>query len=235
MYTCGWLCLIGLDFYSCPLWGTPFLAILGKTIPGNIPVNPTIEISRPDPGHWNGHCNKGCWDTFKTTIWQYNPGMHSSTADVKAFNEHGMRYSLSCTNPLCPKKTALLRNIDKTGCKVIIFTLEDGTCATFHYKLSCPSVYNQSLAQPQNQLKEWVFTFKLCPEDIWEGISHLAILEHYEKKGDTLTVPHGSDQKDWLADVRNFPGALPGSRLVIYSSGGQHDKIYLIAATKTNY
>lgn len=61
---------------------------------------------------------------------------------------------------------------------------------------NCAAVYNQSLAQPQNQPKDWDFSFNLRPEDIWEGISHLAILEHYKKEGDTLTVPHGSDQKN---------------------------------------
>ena len=66
---------------------------------------------------------------------------------------------------------------------------------------NCAAVYNQSLTQPQNQPKNWEFSFNLWPEDIWEGISHLAILEHYKKEGDTLTVPHGLDQKDQLAEA----------------------------------
>lgn len=37
---------------------------------------------------------QGCWDAFKTTIWQYNPEMHSSIADAKVFYEHGMGHSL---------------------------------------------------------------------------------------------------------------------------------------------
>jgi hypothetical protein len=37
---------------------------------------------------------QGCWDTFKETIWQYNPSLHSSTADAKLFYEHGTGHSL---------------------------------------------------------------------------------------------------------------------------------------------
>jgi len=62
------------------------------------------------------------------------------------------------------------------------------------------SIYNQSLARPEQQPKEWDFSFDLHPEHIWNGISHLAILEHCEKEGDILSVPHGSDQKDRLEE-----------------------------------
>jgi len=48
---------------------------------------------------------------------------------------------MTCTNPLCPKDTELLRKTSKIGRKVILFTLEDGACATYHYKLVCPSEY----------------------------------------------------------------------------------------------
>ena len=66
---------------------------------------------------------------------------------------------------------------------------------------NCAAVYNRSLAQPQNQPKGWDFSFDLRPEHIWEGISHLAILEHYKKEGDIMTVSHGSDQKGRLAEA----------------------------------
>lgn len=47
----------------------------------------------------------------------------------------------TCTNSFCPKDTELLRNINKTGRKVVLFTLDGGAYATYHYKLICPSEY----------------------------------------------------------------------------------------------
>lgn len=44
----------------------------------------------------------------------------------------------TCTNPMCPEDTKLLRDVEKLGRKIILFTLEDGVCATNHHKLSCP-------------------------------------------------------------------------------------------------
>jgi len=58
-----------------------------------------------------------------------------------------------CTNPLCPKDTELLRNSAKAGRKVILFTLEDGACATYHYKLVCPCKY---------PIVHWAFDLILC-------------------------------------------------------------------------
>jgi len=37
---------------------------------------------------------QGCWDAFKTTIWQFNPDLHSSAADAKLFYEHGKKHNL---------------------------------------------------------------------------------------------------------------------------------------------
>ena len=37
---------------------------------------------------------QGCWDAFKTTIWHYNPKLHSSTADAQLFYEHGKNHNL---------------------------------------------------------------------------------------------------------------------------------------------
>ncbi|KAF8967557.1 hypothetical protein BDZ97DRAFT_1980385 [Flammula alnicola] len=211
---------------------------------------------------------QGCWDTFKRTIWLYDPALHSSAADAKVFHKHAKGHNLAsrslyppcvtCTNPLCAKDTELLRKTTKAGRKVVLYTLEDGACAAYHYKLVCPAckttfhnnysvynrirtyypgvpdaievgkhqfvardvlnmflnlmliswtsatncaeVYNRSLSKSENQPKEWSFSFDLRSEHIWNGISHLAILEHYEREGEILTVPHGFDQKDRLSE-----------------------------------
>jgi len=66
--------------------------------------------------------------------------------------------------------------------------------------LNCAKIYNVSLAVPENQPSEWPFSFNLHHEHIWSGISHLAILEHFEREQETLTMAHGSDQRDHLAD-----------------------------------
>lgn len=65
---------------------------------------------------------------------------------------------------------------------------------------NCAEIYNISLAVPENQPSEWPFSFNLRHEHIWSGISHLAILEHFEREQKTLTMNHGSDQRDRLAD-----------------------------------
>ncbi|KAF8964966.1 hypothetical protein BDZ97DRAFT_1659637 [Flammula alnicola] len=188
---------------------------------------------------------KGCWDAFKRTIWMYDPNLHSSAADARIFHMHGKDHSLG-------------EFLKHPGRKVVLFTLEDGACATYHYKLICPScnttyhnnysvsnhvrtyypgvpdaievgkhqfvarevvnmfmnlmliswtsatncaeVYNRSLSKMENHPKEWDFSFELRSELIWNGISHLAILEHYEHEGKTLVVPHGSKQKDRLSE-----------------------------------
>jgi hypothetical protein len=62
---------------------------------------------------------------------------------------------------------------------------------------NCAEIYNMSLARPENQPSEWPFSFNLCQEHIWSGISHL---EHIEQEQEMLTVPHGSDQRDRLAE-----------------------------------
>ncbi|PPQ84237.1 hypothetical protein CVT26_013001 [Gymnopilus dilepis] len=212
---------------------------------------------------------QGCWDAFKSTIWVFDPMQHTLVADARLFHEHGKQKNLAaralyppvttCTNSSCPKDTALLRDYAKAPRQVILFTLEDGACATYHYKLTCPTckttyhnnysvsnrirtyypgvpdaievgkhqfisrdvvnmfinlmliswtsasncaaIYNEALAKPENQPKEWEFSFDLRPEHIWNAFSHLAILEHFEKEGDILTVPHGSEQKDRFSEV----------------------------------
>ena len=72
--------------------------------------------------------------------------------------------------------------------------------------LNCAQIYSTSLSRPENQPSEWPFSFTLCHEHIWSGVSRLAILEHIEQEQETLMVPHGSDQRDQLAEyikVRN--------------------------------
>jgi len=63
---------------------------------------------------------------------------------------------------------------------------------------NCAEIYNRSLTKPENQPVDWGFVFDLRGEDIWNGVSHLAILEHFESEGRILVVPHGSEQKDRL-------------------------------------
>ncbi|KAF7297871.1 hypothetical protein HMN09_01007900 [Mycena chlorophos] len=61
-------------------------------------------------------------------------------------------------------------------------------------------IYDQALSQPENILCEhpdWVSTsFKLRPEHVWDGFIVLCLLEDYQRRGETLRVPHTGDQKD---------------------------------------
>jgi len=43
----------------------------------------------------------------------------------------------SCSNPLCFADDKTLRSTSKSPRKVILYTLEDGACATYHFKLHC--------------------------------------------------------------------------------------------------
>jgi hypothetical protein len=61
-------------------------------------------------------------------------------------------------------------------------------------------VYNESLSRLERQPKEWDFSFYLRSEHIWDGISYLAILEHYSQRNISLIVPHGNEQKDRLTE-----------------------------------
>ena len=42
-----------------------------------------------------------------------------------------------CNNPLCRADDKVLKATSETGRKVVLFTLEDGACATYHFKLRC--------------------------------------------------------------------------------------------------
>ncbi|KAF8868398.1 hypothetical protein CPB84DRAFT_1857840 [Gymnopilus junonius] len=83
---------------------------------------------------------QGCWDTFKSMIWHYDPVQHSTVANAMLFQEHRKQQNLAscslyppvmtCLNPSCLKDMALLHDYAKTPQKVILFTLEDGACVT---------------------------------------------------------------------------------------------------------
>ncbi|KJA13704.1 hypothetical protein HYPSUDRAFT_72911 [Hypholoma sublateritium FD-334 SS-4] len=62
-------------------------------------------------------------------------------------------------------------------------------------------IYNLCLSKPENQPAEWGFSFDLRSEDIWEAISHLAILEHFKETNRVLIISHGSEQKDRLKEA----------------------------------
>ena len=62
-------------------------------------------------------------------------------------------------------------------------------------------IYNIALARAENQPADWGFAFNLRGEHIWDAISHLALLEHYERENQVLIVSHGSQHKDRLADA----------------------------------
>lgn len=55
------------------------------------------------------------------------------------------------------------------------------------------------MTNSENHPKEWDFSFDLRSEHVWNGISYLALLEHYEREQGTLIVPHVADEKDRLS------------------------------------
>ncbi|KAJ7715127.1 hypothetical protein B0H16DRAFT_1435194 [Mycena metata] len=60
-------------------------------------------------------------------------------------------------------------------------------------------VYNDSLSQPDKipDHPDWMdTTFKLRPENVWDGFILLSLLEDHEARGATLRVPHTGDQQD---------------------------------------
>ncbi|KAF8160312.1 hypothetical protein BJ912DRAFT_1026540 [Pholiota molesta] len=208
----------------------------------------------------------GCWKAFRETAWAYTSEEHNAASDAQVFNEHGRMYRLAsralyppttrCNNPLCISEVKILKATSTTGRKIVLYTLEDGACATYHFKLRCPTcettyhnnysvykrvrtyysgvpeaievgkhqfiardviqlflnlmlyswtsatnsatIYNESLAKPENQPSEWGFSFDLRMEHIWNAVSFLSILEHYESDGRILVIPHGWGQKNRL-------------------------------------
>lgn len=44
---------------------------------------------------------------------------------------------MHCINPDCPSRDKLLRAKGESNRKIILFTLGDGACATYHVKMSC--------------------------------------------------------------------------------------------------
>ena len=66
-------------------------------------------------------------------------------------------------------------------------------------------VYNRSLAKPENQPANWGFVFDLRGEDIWNSVSHLAILEHFGNEG----------HPTWLWTKRPLGGPNPQAQQVV--------------------
>ncbi|KAF7308041.1 hypothetical protein MKEN_01166400 [Mycena kentingensis (nom. inval.)] len=61
-------------------------------------------------------------------------------------------------------------------------------------------IYDTALSKPDEIPRnhpEWVDTsFKLRTEHVWDGFTILSLLEDYERRGETLRVPHTGEQKD---------------------------------------
>ncbi|KAJ7921546.1 hypothetical protein B0H13DRAFT_2415239, partial [Mycena leptocephala] len=87
----------------------------------------------------------GCWAAFSETIWDYNEDGTSAGKDAEMFREFGFDHLLSartlfppnkhCTTPGCLNRNLLK---DKDGLrKVVLFTLNDGACATYSAHLYC--------------------------------------------------------------------------------------------------
>ncbi|PPQ76915.1 hypothetical protein CVT24_008929 [Panaeolus cyanescens] len=67
-----------------------------------------------------GHV-RSCWDAFREASWNYDKASHSALADAKLFYEMGQEYGIGL----------------RSKRKIVLYTLEDGACATYHYKLTC--------------------------------------------------------------------------------------------------
>ncbi|PPR05018.1 hypothetical protein CVT24_010211 [Panaeolus cyanescens] len=88
-----------------------------------------------------------CWTAFLDTIWAYDPAKHTAVHDAKIFYDHGKNDKLLaralyppvtfCQNPACLSDDKVLRSTSQSGRQVILYTLEDGACATYHFKLRC--------------------------------------------------------------------------------------------------
>jgi hypothetical protein len=127
-------------------------------LPGNVKEFLGSAIDLPDK-----YVDR-CWMVFRRTIWQWDVNGDSIGADAKLFREHGLQglmcelstYS-SCVGSMfnpriatrtlfpptkvcidrdCAKRGSQLRRKD-TPRKVILFTLNEGVCATYSIHLIC--------------------------------------------------------------------------------------------------
>lgn len=57
-------------------------------------------------------------------------------------------------------------------------------------------MYDTCLSKPENQPADWGFSFSLRPEQVWDGVVTLALLEDHKERGEILEVPHGQLQQD---------------------------------------
>lgn len=53
-----------------------------------------------------------------------------------------------CNNPLCTADDKVLKATSETGRKIVLFTLEDGACATYHFKLRCNGEFAIYMPEP---------------------------------------------------------------------------------------
>lgn len=109
---------------------------------------------------------QGCWTAFAHTIWQRDTNGDSRGEDAKLFKQYGLQGLLCetyviafsslnscklctaartlfpptrvCTNPDCAKQESPLRRKDEPR-KVVLFTLNEGACATYSIHLVCHS------------------------------------------------------------------------------------------------
>ncbi|PPR04238.1 hypothetical protein CVT24_013321 [Panaeolus cyanescens] len=94
---------------------------------------------------------KGCWDALKDISWNYSSRDHSDISDAHLFYESGERYGFMlrslwppvtfCTNTLCTAGDKTLSYYPGSKRKVVLYTLEDGACATYH---SCKTTYHNN-------------------------------------------------------------------------------------------
>ncbi|KAF9044902.1 hypothetical protein BJ165DRAFT_1347250 [Panaeolus papilionaceus] len=89
----------------------------------------------------------GCWSALKGVSWGYDSKEHGSVSDARLFYESGENYGfmsrslwppvIACTNSLCAAGDKTLSYYPGSKRKVVLYTLEDGACATYHCKLMC--------------------------------------------------------------------------------------------------
>jgi hypothetical protein len=109
----------------------------------------------------------GCWEAFRNSVWNYSSIEHSANADTCLFYAHGREHQLSesktlklsiktlntqhyvtvskslyppitrCNNPLCTAEDKILKVTSTAGRKIVLYTVEDGACASYHFKLRC--------------------------------------------------------------------------------------------------
>ncbi|KAF8156137.1 hypothetical protein BJ912DRAFT_1027204 [Pholiota molesta] len=88
-----------------------------------------------------------CWTAFQDSIWAYRPEAHTAAADARLFHDHRANNQLmsralyppviTCINPNCTLGDKILRCTSQSGRQVVLYTFEDGACATYHFKLRC--------------------------------------------------------------------------------------------------